>query len=972
MPGLVTPNGRHLLLGNKSWAVGAPAAGSVVSPTDTLPGPITALVFSQPMPAHPNAGYGIAFGRIRVTGGIGPFSYAFTAATSGNYSFLDTNGRTSATGIVRGFSSPIGAAAESLTVTVTDALGSAFTATLPVVKTTNAAAVFLAAQADNTDNVGPSDNAFYFQQWKIWGLGGDHTSTDTTAFTDASGRFRTSYGNMVPLTGTTIPAGSYPVHLTATSATTTVILDTTIVVAAAPPIGTFYFAPRLISSSNVAGTVVGTAYATTPSNGRNWSISGADVQYFSVEKLTGVVTLFKQPPPGVKSISLRLIDRAAVRTQDYVLNVQQGVALPSTNMTLSVATTLENYTRGQVVGTPAVSGMAGQPIWSMNFEEFFTSSYLPLPLFSFDTGTGATTAPGQLANYTYQLTYSATDGINTCTRTFPVPVAWKAGGPTLHVGAGMAAAHGALGFDRLRDVQRLFLSTNLGANAGATILIYPNSDPDYYANDNGSGLFGKPADNTLQAGWHGPFTMQASDLAGPMPRLGGGINDPYGGRRDSSWKAFMSLYHGDMVFKNILFSHCVDPHNSSGGMGDASAAIRKNGDTYGDFTVDGCAFIDNDDTCLIGHGPYHITIRNTEFGNNGGANPNSHGLYVGAVPLLTFDNNRSYGTIKGHNLKSRAKRSLITNSRFGDAEHGSASCQIELPQGGIHTVQNCVLHKGPNAQQNGCLQVGAETPGYIDDKRVNKLTLIGNTYIMMLPPANHFGSGECITDFGQISLLDGSESTITSTNESFYLSGVAAKYGNRKAVGKYTETGAMMLTVPPALDFSHPSTAVPSIPRLGFLNYTTDGGDTYFNMNYVQVDVGVDEIRIPRSASVGTLLSPGVSAFGNHLFSLFSATDIRINPFVSGTTAQIVAGLPNLASPSAQNQDGQYYQGSIPTYYAPAGRYAISPISIVNGLATVTLSTAVSPLPPGLDWIKVRFTAPNGTKADWRVYVVVL
>lgn len=938
--------------------------GAVVTPPPVVSGvPLTGLTFVQPSAAPPDAGFGVILGHLAPTGGIGPYSYAMgTDAVSTKYRLIDPTGQRTPeeAGFIQIYFGPVGSAAESITVTCTDGLGASITKAMPLAKraaTGTAGYMFFAEQCLNTANV--AGNPYFQQTWKGWAFGGDHSSKDTQGFTDPSGLFTVAYSNLsAPYNKPPIPPGTYPVTVTSTSATETLSLAVTIVISAVPVIGPIFFTPRVVSTSQTAGVLVGRALATTQTNGRLWTVTGPDAFYFSIDPKTGDVTIRVTPPLGTVNISLTCTDRLAVVTQAYAIPVVAGIVLPPSNMTLVPAAGLDNYVRGQVIGTPVVTGLSGTPAWSFRYIERYVSGYLPVPLFQIDAATGLTTAPGQLSNWTYALTYAATDGVRTCTQTFNVPVAWVANAPTLYAGAGMKAAHGATGFEHLVEVLDLFKNANLGANAGATVIIAPNADPNYYAEDNGNGLNGTTLSTlrSLQNGWQGPVRLQSASATGARPRVGGTVNPASGsGGYDIGNKGFFNLGNGDIVISGLEISF-VNGYGTDNIH--AMSGIRKNGDTYGDLTVTNCFIHDCDNGILAGAGPFRLFLDSNEFSNCGTAYDGggaTHGCYIGQCVELRYTNNLAHRCTNGHNLKTRARVGTVTGNRMYDGERGSASTQLEMPAAGAYTVRNNSFHKGPNAQQAGSIQYGAEYGIYAGAQnwQTNTLLIDANTFFMDTPPYNHFGQCTAIRHYGVISLIDGTQSAVTATNNSFFNSADASVINETHATG-HTATasisGSTVLALPPALDLSHPGTASPAGARVGFLNYVKDNANTYVNFDQVQIDPGNDDLRLRLNAAVGTVVMQ-CSAYGANVWKRTSATDIRINPFVSGTVFSI-------------SQDPQWYQGSLASPWALVGRYAIA--------GSTGVVTAAAPRGTfGVDFLKIRATAPNGTLCDYRFAISV-
>ena len=153
------------------------------------------------------------------------------------------------------------------------------------------------------------------------------------------------------------------------------------------------------------------------------------------------------------------------------------------------------------------------------------------------------------------------------------------------------------------------------------------------------------------------------------------------------------------------------------------AGIRQGG---GDLTVTNCLFQDNQDGILVDGNPdTTVTIRHSEFNHNGAGDGYSHNIYVGAVKAFIADDIYSHDAIVGHEIKSRAAMTSITNSRIQDNATGTASYGIDLPNGGVAIISNNILQKGAAAQNVAIVDYGSE--GNVPAN--STLTISGNTVV---------------------------------------------------------------------------------------------------------------------------------------------------------------------------------------------------------------------------------------------------
>ncbi len=128
----------------------------------------------------------------------------------------------------------------------------------------------------------------------------------------------------------------------------------------------------------------------------------------------------------------------------------------------------------------------------------------------------------------------------------------------------------------------------------------------------------------------------------------------------------------------------------------------------GNLTISNCYIHDNQDGLLAN--PWatgSITITNSEFAFNGSGSGGTHNIYVGDVANFTMTNDYVHDANVGHEVKSRAENTTITNSRIYD-NSSTASYSIDLPNGGNARIQNDVIEQGPNSQNSTIIAYGEE------------------------------------------------------------------------------------------------------------------------------------------------------------------------------------------------------------------------------------------------------------------------
>lgn len=155
----------------------------------------------------------------------------------------------------------------------------------------------------------------------------------------------------------------------------------------------------------------------------------------------------------------------------------------------------------------------------------------------------------------------------------------------------------------------------------------------------------------------------------------------------------------------------------------------------GHLRIDDCRFIDNENGILTsGHPNSTLEIHNSEFGNNGFGDGQSHNLYVGAIAQLKVTGSYFHHAKSGHLLKSRATRNLIFYNRLTDEIGGTASYELEFPNGGLAYVMGNVIQQSSTTENPNVISFGAE--GYRTGE--NRLYLVNNTLVDMRPQGGQF------------------------------------------------------------------------------------------------------------------------------------------------------------------------------------------------------------------------------------------
>ncbi len=192
-------------------------------------------------------------------------------------------------------------------------------------------------------------------------------------------------------------------------------------------------------------------------------------------------------------------------------------------------------------------------------------------------------------------------------------------------------------------------------------------------------------------------------------------------------KAIFVISGNDVTVRGITFTHAaVADHNGAG--------IRAEG---GNLTVEGSRFIDNEEGILAGATP-HSTIRisGSEFRGNGNcAAACAHGIYVGAIALLDVEDSHFTDTHEGHDIKSRALRTVLRGNDISDGPTGHASYLVDVPNGGDLLMEHNTLSKGPQTDnETTAVSIGAEGVHNPTDS----LVIRDNSFTNLLPKPTDF------------------------------------------------------------------------------------------------------------------------------------------------------------------------------------------------------------------------------------------
>ena len=146
----------------------------------------------------------------------------------------------------------------------------------------------------------------------------------------------------------------------------------------------------------------------------------------------------------------------------------------------------------------------------------------------------------------------------------------------------------------------------------------------------------------------------------------------------------------------------------------------------GSLRVFDCSFMYNETGLLTNNdAETELDVENSEFAYNQRPDGYNHNLYAGTIKRLSVTGSYFHHGHGGHLLKSRAALNHITYNRLSDEADGSASYELEFPNGGVAYVIGNIVHQGPLTQNPHLVSYGAE--GY--RLAHNEINLIHNTLV---------------------------------------------------------------------------------------------------------------------------------------------------------------------------------------------------------------------------------------------------
>ena len=188
-------------------------------------------------------------------------------------------------------------------------------------------------------------------------------------------------------------------------------------------------------------------------------------------------------------------------------------------------------------------------------------------------------------------------------------------------------------------------------------------------------------------------------------------------------RALFMFTGNDIVVRGMVFLRARNIwHNAAGILMEGA-----------NLTVESALFQDNENGILTG-GPAHsvVRVRASWFRGNGACQgPCAHAIYIGArIARLEVMGSVFLDTHIGHNIKSRARTTVVRDCRIEDGPTGTSSYLIELPNGGDAELIDNQLTKGPlSDNREAAISIATEK----NDNPTNRLEIRGNRFANELP-----------------------------------------------------------------------------------------------------------------------------------------------------------------------------------------------------------------------------------------------
>ena len=205
--------------------------------------------------------------------------------------------------------------------------------------------------------------------------------------------------------------------------------------------------------------------------------------------------------------------------------------------------------------------------------------------------------------------------------------------------------------------------------------------------------------------------------------------------KSAEGKAIWVIRNGIFNISNIHFYNCsVADHNGAG--------IRFEN---GSLTVTNCSFLYNEDGILTANlANMVLIVINCEFGYTGAGDGFSHNIYVGQIQRFYVSGSYFHHARIGHLIKSRASQNFIYYNRITDELGGTASYEIDLPNGGTSYIVGNLIEQSATSTNHIIITHGEEVFIWSN----NNLTIAQNTIV------NDYPSGTFLVVANTSNLID--------------------------------------------------------------------------------------------------------------------------------------------------------------------------------------------------------------------------
>jgi hypothetical protein len=283
-----------------------------------------------------------------------------------------------------------------------------------------------------------------------------------------------------------------------------------------------------------------------------------------------------------------------------------------------------------------------------------------------------------------------------------------------------------------------------------------------------------------------------------------------------SGKGIWNFNGNNITTECIEFSGAANPSLNGAG-------IRGQG---GSFTVRHCYFHDNENGILCNDpvsGTSDVLVEYSEFDSNGNGDGYSHNMYIGTMKNFTLRYCYTHHAKIGHEIKSRAQNNYILYNRISDEATGTASRNIDLPNGGLAIIIGNLIEQGPNSDNSNMIGYGLEG---LSNPAPQSLYLINNTIVNdkstgafinvqsgtgLLKIVNTIFAGAGTLISGAVTTLDTATNWVSSNFSSIgFVNASAYDYQllpSAKVIGKGSNPGtAGLYTLTPVSEYVHNGT----------------------------------------------------------------------------------------------------------------------------------------------------------------------